>query len=184
MISDWIQVNRLLCVPDMGHFNLVYIFILPFKQRHNRWSTLRPLACWSVAPGKECRLPLGSWPPWLAPRWLVDLGLQLGDRWPWLTTRWPLTLVYLGLHPVTCWPWLTPRWPVDLGSHLCDNLILAYNSVTGWPWLTPRLTLTYTSVTRDLTTPSDWQVSFSQSALAYRHTSLDKPAGCPSNIAM
>ena len=129
MISDWIQVNRLLCVPDMGHFNLVYIFILPFKQRHNRWSTLRPLACWSVAPGKECRLPLGSWPPWLAPRWLVDLGLQLGDRWPWLTTR--LT-VDLGL------PWFTTLWPADLGLHLGDRLTLVHTSVTTWSWLTIR----------------------------------------------
>ena len=55
------------------------------------------------------------------------------------------------------------------------------NSRDGWPILTKFISA---SKTTDLSPPSDWQVSFSQSAPAYKHASLDKPVVCPYTIVM
>ena len=40
------------------------------------------------------------------------------------------------------------------------------------------------SMANDLSPLSDWQMSFSRSMSAYKHTALDKPSGCPSTTVM
>ena len=87
-------------------------------------------------------------------------------RFVWMYPTTPICVFLPSLSVFSsapCWP-LWYYWSLERQG--------LYPHLWGWKlWNLPPA---------DLSPPSDWQTSFSQSASVYRHTSVDKPRGCPS----